>query len=114
MIVELVTFKAPSGKDRQAILEDAMTTVPQWRANKELLRKHYVRSEDGYLGGIYIWPSREAAQRAHNAEWQARVKERSGALPTIQYFDLFLLVDNEKGQVSEFAENAPAATASAA
>lgn len=114
MIVELVTFKATPGMDRQAILEDAKKTVPQWRANAELLRKHYGRSDDGYLCGVYIWPSREAAQRAHNAEWQARVKERSGAPPTIKYFDLFLLVDNEKGAVSEFAENAPEATASAA
>jgi hypothetical protein len=114
MIVELVTFKAPPGMDRQAILDDAKKTVPHWRANTELVRKHYGRSEDGYLCGIYIWPSRKAAQRAHNAEWQARVKERSGAPPTIKYFDLFLLVDNEKGKVTEFPETKEEAKASAA
>ena len=56
MILELVLFKSPPGMDRAAILEDARHTVPHWRANPDLVRKHYLLSEDGYRGGAYIWP----------------------------------------------------------
>jgi len=109
MIVELVLFRSPPGKDRDAILADAKTTVPHWRANQELVRKHYLLSDDGWGGGFYIWPSREAAERGHNAEWRAGVEKRTGAAPIIRYFDLLMVVDNEKGAVTEWPEpDAPA------
>jgi hypothetical protein len=47
MILELVTFKAPHGASWQSILDDAKTTVPRWRANADLVRKHYLLSDDG-------------------------------------------------------------------
>lgn len=66
LIVEFVQFTYPPGLTRQQILEDARTTVPRWRANNELIRKHYI--VDGAGGAFYIWPSKEAAQHGHNAE----------------------------------------------
>jgi hypothetical protein len=105
MIVELVLFKSRPGMDRAEILEDAKHTIPRWRANKELLRKHYLLDENGGEGGgLYIWPSREAAEKAHDAEWQAAVEKRTGAKPTFRYFDLLMLLDNEKGSVTEWPE----------
>jgi hypothetical protein len=104
MIVELVLFESPPGKARAEILEEARATLPRWRANKELLRKHYLVGNDGYGGGLYIWPSREAAERAHNAEWQAMVEKRTGSKPTFRYFELLMLLDNENGTVTEWPE----------
>ena len=103
MIVELVLFKSPPGMDREAILADARTTVPRWRANPELLRKHYLLSDDGYGGAFYIWPSRAAAEKGHDEHWRANLKRRTGSEPTIRYFDLLMIVDNEAGKVTEFA-----------
>jgi hypothetical protein len=111
MIVELVTFNAPTGRDRVRILEDAKHTVPRWAANRDLLRKHFVRGlgdQEGTLGGIYVWPSVDAAQKAHDAAWREAVKTRTGGYPTIRYFDLFLLIDNEHGAVTEFAADGAA------
>ena len=104
MIVELVTFPSPPGKPRDKLLEEAKATLPRWRANKELIRKHYMNDGNGLGGGVYIWPSREAAERAHDAEWQAMVERRTGAKPTFRYFDLLMLLDNEKGTVTEWPE----------
>ena len=74
---------------------------------KELLRKHFLLELNGKTGaGVYIWPSVEAAQRAHNEEWRQSVIKRAGSAPTIRYFDLFLLVDNESGKVTEFPQAA--------
>jgi hypothetical protein len=105
MIVELVTFPSPPGKARGKILEEARGTIPRWQADKELLRKHYMVDAAGGEGaGLYIWPSREAAERAHNAEWQAMVEQRTGSKPTFRYFDLLMLLDNENGTVTEWPE----------
>ncbi|MBI2714392.1 MAG: hypothetical protein HYX37_08055 [Rhizobiales bacterium] len=107
MILELVEFNSPKGWSRAQVAEDAKHVVPKWRANKELLRKHFLLElngkETGKTGaGVYIWPSVEAAQKAHDEAWRQSVIKRTGAAPTIRYFDLFLLVDNEKGAVTEF------------
>jgi hypothetical protein len=85
-------------------------TIPRWCGNEELVRKHYIESEDGYGGAFYIWPSKEAAQRGHNAEWFANI-EGTGSVPTIRYFDLLMIVDNEAGSVTEFPANAAAEAA---
>jgi len=115
MILELVEFNSPKGWSRARVAKEARSVIPKWRANKELLRKHFLLSLDGKIGaGVYIWPSVEAAQKAHNEEWRQSVIKRTGAAPTLRYFDLFLLIDNEHGAVTEFpapAEPFPAVAA---
>ncbi len=102
MILELVEFNSPKGWSRRQVAEEARNVIPKWRANKEMLRKYFLLSLDGTTGaGIYIWPSVEAAQKAHNEEWRQSVIKRTGGAPTIRYFDLFLLIDNEQGEVTE-------------
>jgi hypothetical protein len=111
MIVELVTFNHPAGWSRAQILEDAKHTIPKWTANRELLRKHFLRGigdNEREGGGIYIWPSVEAARKAHDDAWRESVKKRTGAYPAIRYFDLFLLIDNEQGKVTEYAADGQA------
>jgi hypothetical protein len=116
MIVELVTFASPQGWDRAQVLEDAKTTIPKWTANRDLLRKHFlmgIGAAEGTGAGIYIWPSVEAARKAHDDAWREGVKKRTGGYPEIRYFDLFLLIDNEHGKVSEFPEAAEIKSAAA-
>jgi len=103
MILELVEFNSPKGWSRDKVAQEAKHAVPKWQANKELLRKHFLLELNGKTGaGVYIWPSVEAAQKAHNEEWRQSVIKRCGSAPTIRYFDLMLLVDNESGKVTEF------------
>ena len=113
MILELVEFNSPKGWTREQIAEDARHVISKWQANKELLRKHFLLELNGKTGaGVYIWPSVEAAQRAHDEAWRQSVIKRTGGAPTIRYFALFLIIDNELGKVSEFptaAELQPAA-----
>jgi hypothetical protein len=106
MIVELVTFKTPDGWDRARVIDDAKHTIPKWSANRDLLRKHFalgIGEAEGTSAGIYVWPSVEAAKQAHDTEWRESIKRRTGGYPTIRYFDLFLLIDNEHGRVTEWA-----------
>jgi hypothetical protein len=112
MILELVEFNSPKGWSRDKVAQEAKHVVPKWQANKELLRKHFLLELNGKTGaGVYIWPSVEAAQKAHNEEWRQSVIKRCGSAPTIRYFDLMLLVDNESGKVTEFPAAAEIQTA---
>jgi hypothetical protein len=115
VILELVEFNSPKGRTRQQVAEEARNVIPKWRANKDMLRKHFLLSLDGRTGaGVYIWPSVDAAQKAHDEAWRQSVIKRTGGAPTIRYFDLFLLIDNQKGEVTEFpaaAELFPAVAA---
>ncbi|RAI38127.1 hypothetical protein [Rhodoplanes roseus] len=108
MIVEMVTFESPKGWDRARVLADAETTIPKWSANPELLRKHFllgIGETEGTGAGIYIWPSVEAAQRAHDDAWRETIKRRTGDYPTVRYFDLMLLIDNEHDRVTAWDES---------
>jgi hypothetical protein len=104
MIVELVTFRAPTGADWDAILAEARATIPRWRGNAQLVRKHYLLSEDRTeCAGLYIWPTRAAAEAAHDAAWRASVEKRTGSAPEFRYFELQMLLDNETGTVTEWS-----------
>ena len=56
---------------------------------------------------------RGRASSAHDEAWRQSVIKRTGSAPTIRYFDLFLLIDNEHGKVSEFPEAAEINSAAA-
>jgi hypothetical protein len=102
MILEMVSFERPEGFSDADLMEDARSTVAKWRADPDLIRKHFARAEDGTIAGIYLWPDRAAAERAHDAEWIARFRERTGRTPRFAYFDIFMLIDNAEGTVREF------------
>ena len=115
MILELVEFNAPTGATREQVAADARSVFAKWQANKELVSKSFVLELNGKgCGGVYVWPSVEAAQRAHNEEWRQSVIRRTGAAPTIRYFDLMATVDNAHGELKEFPEAAEMAKQPAA
>ena len=102
MIAEMVRYPAPEGASRDEIVADARTVVPKWRAEPELIRKHFLLSDDGrWCCGFYLWTSRQAAERAHDAAWRSAVEERTGGAPEIAYFDAFMILDNQAGTVTE-------------
>ena len=40
--------------------------------------------------------------------WREGVKKRTGSEPVIRYFDVLMVVDNEKGSVTEWTEGGDA------
>lgn len=102
MIVEIVSFDMPPGLDNDGVIADARSVVAHWQSNPDLIRKHFVKSADGKIAGIYVWPNEAAGRKAHDAAWLERFQERTGTKPTITYYDMFMLIDNEAGTVSEF------------
>ncbi|MFA7664936.1 MAG: hypothetical protein WCY32_02315 [Burkholderiaceae bacterium] len=100
MISELVMFALPAGITREEVIAGMHEVAPHWRRNPDLVRKTFLYdAAAGEAGALYLWSERAAAERAHDADWRARLLARYGSEPTIRYFETPLVVDNALGAV---------------
>lgn len=78
--------------------------VPEHQRVPGLLRKSFVRTAGGF-GGVYLWRDEAAARAWFNADWHARVKQRTATEARITWFDTPILLPTRR------ADNAaPAST----
>ena len=104
MITALVEFRLPSPISLEEATRRFEESAPKYRNLAGLVRKYYLRSQDGRVaGGIYLWESRQAAERVYDGEWRARVGRLYGAEPTITWFDSPVIVDNATGTITKAA-----------
>jgi hypothetical protein len=100
MITALVQFKLPAPISLEQAREIFESTAPKYKGMQGLIRKYYLLSEDGAMGGgVYLWESREDAERVYTGEWKQFVTEKYGTAPTVVYFDTPVIVDNLSGQI---------------
>jgi hypothetical protein len=100
MITALVQFKLPQPVSVDKAREIFLSTAPKYRETNGLIRKYYLLSEDGATaGGVYLWKSRDAAERVYTDEWKKFILEKYGAEPSVQYFASPVIVDNLTGQI---------------
>lgn len=100
MITALVQFKLPKPMTRNEAQEIFSTTAPRYRDLQGLIRKYYILSEDGETaGGVYLWKSREDAERLYNDDWKKFIVEKYGSEPFITYFESPMIVDNLAGEI---------------
>jgi hypothetical protein len=98
MITTLVQFQLPAAITLEEATRRFEASAPKYQNLAGLIRKYYIRSEDGRIaGGIYLWESRRAAEHGYNGEWRARVEQLYGGSPTITWFDTPVIVDNLTG-----------------
>jgi len=99
MITAIVRFKAPEGATLEKAAELFRQSAPKYQGLPGLVRKYYLFGEDGNAGGVYLWESREAAERVYNDEWRAMIAERYGAEPEVLYYESPVIVDNSTGRI---------------
>jgi hypothetical protein len=105
MITAIVRFNLPQTMK----LADAETifrgSAPKYEGLPGLVRKYYLFDEASHTGGgVYLWESREAAEKAYDAEWKRTVTERYGAPPDIMLFESPVIVDNTARSKAQAAE----------
>lgn len=101
MITVIVEFKLPEPISVAAAKETFLSTAPKYRGMPGLLRKYYFLSEDGSkAGGIYLWASREDADRIYTQEWAAFVRGKYGTDPSLTYLECPVVVDNLSNQIT--------------
>lgn len=101
MITAIVRFKLPPTVKLTDAAEMFKGTAPKYRQLPGLVRKYYLYNGDaGIGGGVYLWESREAAERVYTTEWKQTLAQRYGAEPEITFFDTPVVVDNAIGKIS--------------
>jgi hypothetical protein len=100
-VIAIVSFGLPQKQTLDQATAAFQATAPKYLGMPGLLRKNYFLTADGMrAGGIYLWESRQAAERVYTSEWKAFVKGKYGNDPEIVYVDTPVLVDNEQGRIS--------------
>lgn len=100
MITAMTTFVLPKPITREEARNIFLSTAPKYRGVPGLLRKTYVRSQDGTtVGGVYLWNSRPEAEAMFTDAWRSFVREKYGTDPTVTYFESPVVVDNVAQQV---------------
>lgn len=98
MIVAIVRFalQTPVTLDEAARLFES--SAPKYQGLAGLVRKYYIRAEDGRsAGGVYLWENRAAAEAVYNGEWRERVAKLYGSQPSVEFLDCPVVVDNSAG-----------------
>ena len=104
MITAIVQFGLPKPVSLEEAAKMFESTAPRYQNLPGLVRKYYLRSEDGRTaGGVYLWKSRAEAEKVYNAEWRERVCKLYGNAPQVTYFDTPVIVDNASGAITKAA-----------
>jgi heme-degrading monooxygenase HmoA len=78
----------------EAVSSSFEASAPAYQNIAGLVRKHFVRAEDGSQGGgVYLWETREAADAWYTDTWRERLTQKFGAAPVIEFFDSPVTVD---------------------
>lgn len=105
MITAIVRFKLPVTVKLADAEKLFRGSAPKYEGLAGLVRKYYLFDDKTHTGGgVYLWESREAAEKVYNADWQKMIAERYGAPPEIMYFESPVIVDNDKPGKAQAAE----------
>lgn len=95
MFTEIVRFQLPPQMSRDDVVALYEKSAEIWRATPELLHKSYLYDpETGFGGGVYLWHSLDDAKRLHGSEFIERIAATFGSVPTFEYFETPVVVDN--------------------
>lgn len=100
MITAIVEFKLPQPMTVAQAQATFLSTAPKYQGMPGLIRKYYFLSEDGTkAGGIYLWASRQDADRVYTEAWKDFVRGKYGTDPSLTYLDCPVVVDNLAGEI---------------
>ena len=93
VIVTVVRFPMDPSMPADAVRSSFEASAPAYQAVPGLLRKHFLRAQDGTSGGgVYLWETRDAAEAWFTDVWTERVTQKFGP-PHIDWFDSPVTVD---------------------
>lgn len=86
-VASVVRIPVPPGADRARTEAEFGAAAPRFASVPGLLRKYFVVADDGAVGGIYLWESRAAADAYFSDAWWARITERYGHVPDVEFYE---------------------------
>jgi hypothetical protein len=103
MITAIVRFPLPHSITRDDAKEMFEKSAPNYRGVPGLVRKYYLYGDDQTGGGVYLWNSRDAAERFYSDAWKNMVAQRFGTRPEILFFETSVIVENADQKVTPAA-----------
>lgn len=98
MITAIVRFTLPQDTSLDAVREVRAQLPERARPGAKILSLRL--GEDRIGGGVYLWESREAAERMYSDAWKKSIAEKYGNPPQITYYETTVIVDNSRGKAS--------------
>ena len=95
-VATLVQIALPAGVTRQRLLAEFRAAVPQYQQVPGLLRKHFIVSDGGTFGGLYLWADEGSAKAWFTPAWHDRVRASYGAPARIEWFDTPILLPTQR------------------
>lgn len=99
MITAIVQFDLPAGIDRAKASEIFNRIAPLYREMDGLIHKYFCFSDEGKGAGVYLWETREQAEKVYAGVWRERIVELYGVEPEIQFYEPLVVVDNAIGEI---------------
>ena len=96
--IAVVTYRLPEGMDRATALQMFRDSIPRYMATEGLLRKN-VLYQKGIGGGVYLWESREAAEKAYSEEWKAYMTKKYEHPPRLTFYDSPITMDRQNDSI---------------
>jgi Putative mono-oxygenase ydhR len=91
-VATLVTIPLPAGVTREKVIAEFNAALPTYQRVPGLLRKYFILTSDGRLGGVYLWDKQASADQWFSEAWQQRVRNTYGAAATMEWFDAPILL----------------------
>ncbi|GAB4370653.1 MAG: YdhR family protein [Elainellaceae cyanobacterium] len=99
MITAIVQFPLAQALNREQAQAYFLEIAPMFHEVPGLVRKYFLLSEDGQTaGGVYLWQSREDADRFYTEHFKLSIREKFDADPAIAYFESPVVVESWRGE----------------
>ena len=95
-VVTLVEIPIPEGVTAELLHAGFAGAEAEYRAVPGLLRKHFIISDTGTFGGVYVWDSVRSANAWFDDAWKTRVLERYGKPAVVERFDSPILLPSDR------------------
>lgn len=95
MITTITTFPLPKPTTEEQARAHFAKVAPKFQVVPGLIRKQFLFSpEENSAGGVYLWQTREDAQRFIEGKLIGMIRAEFGVEPRVQYFSTPVVVDN--------------------
>jgi len=85
-------------RSKEDAIASGLASSPKFSGMDGLNTKYYLNGENGG-GGVYVWESREKAEAFYTPQWYPAMEKIFGVRPVVTYYDNYVVVDNEAGEV---------------
>lgn len=100
MITALVHFAVPEPISAEVMADLSEANASLYKGFDGLIRKYYVRSQEGTeVGGVYLWEDKDAAEACYDDAWHERVTAAYGVEPVITWLETPVIVDNRHDEI---------------